>query len=55
MDLEDLWNMYYDGEFYKDGLGARVVFISPEKNTFRYSFTLNFALLITLLSFKNFY
>lgn len=27
----------------KEGSGVGVVFVSPEKNTFRYSFTLNFS------------
>lgn len=34
--------MYFYEEISREGLGARVIFISPEKNTFRYSFTLNF-------------
>lgn len=35
--------MFFDGANSKEGLEAGVVFISPKKNTFRYSFTLNFA------------
>lgn len=34
--------MYFDGANSKEGSGAGVIFISPKKNTFRYSFTLNF-------------
>ena len=42
LDLPLLWTMFFDGASSKEGAGARVVFVSPEKNTFRYSFTLNF-------------
>ena len=34
--------MYFDGASSKLGLGASVVLISLEKNTFTYSFTVNF-------------
>lgn len=34
--------MYFDEANYKEGSRAGVVFISLEKNTFRYSLTLNF-------------
>ena len=34
--------MYFDGASAKEGAGARVVFISPKKEIFRFSFTLNF-------------
>ena len=42
LDSPLLWTMFFDGASSKEGAGARVVFFSPEKNTFRYSFTLNF-------------
>ena len=35
--------MFFDGASSKEGLGVGVVFVSPKKNTFRYSFTLNFS------------
>lgn len=38
----EVWTMYFDGASSKEGARARVVFISPAKNTFRYSFALNF-------------
>ena len=38
-----LWTIFFDGASSKDGAGAGVVFVSPEKNTFRYSFTLKFS------------
>lgn len=43
-EFTEVWTMYFDGASSKEGAGAgaRVVFISPTKNTFRYSFTLNF-------------
>ena len=34
--------MYFDGANSKEGSGAGIVFVSPNKNTFRYSFSLNF-------------
>ena len=43
MDSPLLWTMFFDGASSKEGLGVGVVFVSPEKNTFRYSFTLNFS------------
>ena len=39
---DDLWTMYFDGASSKEGAGARVVFISPNKETFKFSFTLTF-------------
>ena len=35
-----LWTMFFDEASSKKGSG--LIFVSPEKNTFRYSFTLNF-------------
>jgi ribonuclease HI len=35
--------MFFDGASSKEGAGAGVVFISPKKSTFRYSFTLKFS------------
>ena len=43
MDSSILWTMYFDGASSREGSGAGVVFVSPEKKTFRYSFTLNFS------------
>lgn len=43
MDSPKLWCMYFDGANSKEGSGAGVVFVSPNKNTFRYSFSLDFA------------
>ena len=34
--------MYFDGSSSKEGAGVGVVFVSPKKETFRYSFTLTF-------------
>ena len=34
--------MYFDGASSKDGAGVGVVFVSPNKETFRFSFTLTF-------------
>ena len=42
LDSPLLWTMFFDGANSKEGVGAGVVFFSPEKSTFRYSFTLNF-------------
>lgn len=44
--------MYFDGASSKDGLRAGVVFISLEKNTFRYSFTLNFTCTNTIEEYE---
>ena len=41
-DSDELWTMYFDGENSKEVVGVGVVFISPKKVTFRYSFTLMF-------------
>ena len=38
-----LRTLFFDGASSKDGVGVGVVFVSPEKNTFRYSFTLKFS------------
>lgn len=43
MDSPVLRTLYFDGASFKEGSGAGVVFISPEKNTFRYSSTLKFS------------
>ena len=43
MNSPILWTMFCDGASSKDGSRAGVVFVSPEKNTFRYSFTLKFS------------
>ena len=40
---DDLWTMYFDDASSKEGVGVGVVFISPSKETFRFSFTLTFA------------
>ena len=42
-DVSLLWTMFFDGASSKEGAGAGVVFISPKKSTFRYSFTLKFS------------
>ena len=42
LDSPNLWSMYFDGASSKEGSGAGIVFVSPDKNTFRYSFSLNF-------------
>ena len=34
--------MYFDGASSKEGVGEGVVFVSPNKKTFRFSFTLTF-------------
>ena len=38
----NVWTMYFDGASSKEGAGAGVVFVSPNKETFRFSFTLTF-------------
>ena len=38
-----LWTMFFNGANSKDGAGEGVVFVSLEKNIFRYSFTLKFS------------
>ena len=38
----NVWTMYFDGASSKEGAGAGVIFISPNKETFRFSFTLTF-------------
>ena len=43
LDSPLLWTMFFDGTNSKEGSGAGVVFVSPKKNTVRYSFTLNFS------------
>ena len=42
LDSPNLWCMYFDGASSKEGSGAGIFFVSPDKNTFRYSFSLNF-------------
>lgn len=39
---DGLGQMYFDGAFSKEGLGARFLFISPSGTTFKYSFSLTF-------------
>ena len=39
---DDLCTMYFDGASAKEGVGVGVVFISPSRETFRFSFTLTF-------------
>ena len=38
----NVWTMYFDGASSKEGAGVGVVFVSPNKETFRFSFTLTF-------------
>ena len=38
----NFWTMYFDGASSKEGVGAGIVFVSPNKETFRFSFTLTF-------------
>ena len=40
VDILPPWKMYFDGVARHDGVGAGVVFVSPEKNLFTYSFIL---------------
>lgn len=42
LDSQKIWTMYFDGASSREGLGVGIVFISPKKINFRYSFTLNF-------------
>lgn len=42
MGSHNLWTMYFHGANSKDRLGARLFFISLDKNISRYLFTLNF-------------
>ena len=44
--------MYFDGANYKDGLGAGAIFISLEKNTCRYSLTLNLTCTNKILEYE---
>ena len=54
MDSLVLWTMYFDGASSKEGLGVGVVFVSPKKNTFRYSFTLNFSCTNNIVEYEAF-
>ena len=44
--------MYFDREYSREGSKDRVPFISPNKNTFRYSFTLNFTWTNNILEYE---
>ena len=51
---DDLWTMYFDGASSKEDAGARVVFISPNKETFGFSFTLTFTCTNNILEYEAF-
>ena len=38
----DVWKLFFDGSYTKDGVGARVVLISPEKENITQSCKLDF-------------
>jgi len=40
VDILPSWEMYFDGPIRQDGANARVVFTSPQKHIFPYSFVL---------------
>ena len=40
VDILPPWKMYFDGTVRRDGAGAGVVFVSPEKHVLTYSFVL---------------
>ena len=42
MDKGDLWAMFFDGAYCKDGAGAGIFLISPTGITYKFSFTLSF-------------
>ncbi|XP_059076478.1 uncharacterized protein LOC131875815 [Cryptomeria japonica] len=39
---DQVWRMYFDGSCSKEGSGARIIFISPDGEMFKYSFKLIF-------------
>lgn len=41
---DPLWTMYFDGGYSKEGSGSRVVLISSQGKTFKYSFLLQFSM-----------
>ena len=41
-DCNDIWQMFFDGAYSKEGNGAGVIFISPSGKTSKFSFLLNF-------------
>ena len=41
-DKGDLWAMFFDGAYCKDGVGVGILLISPARVTYKFSFTLNF-------------
>ena len=42
IDKGDLWTIFFDGAYCKDGAGASILLISPTGVTYKFSFTLNF-------------
>ena len=49
-----LWTMFFYGASSKDGVGVGVIFVSPKKNTFRYSFTLKFSCTNNIAEYESF-
>ena len=39
VEVSEPWTMYFDGAARRNGAGAGVIFISPEKHMLPYSFT----------------
>ena len=42
IDKGDLWAMFFDGAYCKDGSGAGILLISHARVTYKFSFTLSF-------------
>ena len=42
IDKGDLWAMFFDGAYCKDGAGAGILLISPPRITYKFSCTLSF-------------
>jgi ribonuclease HI len=41
-DLNKVWKMYFDGASSKEGSGDDILFISPTKDYFSFSYKLNY-------------
>ena len=54
VDSQGFWIMLFGGANSKEGSGTGIVFISLEKNTFRYSFTLNFTCTNNVVEYEAF-
>jgi hypothetical protein len=51
-EIDDAWKMYFDGEYSKEGVGVRVVLISPTKKKIHLSYKLEFEATNSVLEYE---